>query len=143
MRLLSTKTHATLVRERVEISLRRVGRDDTKTHVKKYTIFSCNKMAVSDHRPFILIFAEGETMVLYTAIPNSTNSKRVATKYKGYFFSGFENNGVLDTHQEPIEPIEHHQWNLDMRPAEGVGCRPVSVKRAGHFLGADVDGEAH
>ena len=41
-------------------------------------------MAVSDHRPFSLIFAEEENMVLYTAIPNSTNSKSVAEKYEGY-----------------------------------------------------------
>ena len=48
--------------------------------MKKYTIFSCNKMAVSDRRPFSLVFAEEDTAVLYTAIPNSTNSKNVAAK---------------------------------------------------------------
>ena len=28
-----------------------------KTHTKKYTIFSCNKMAESDRRPFTLTLA--------------------------------------------------------------------------------------
>jgi len=37
-------------------------------------------MAVSDRRPFSLVFAEEDTAVLYTAIPNSTNSKNVAAK---------------------------------------------------------------
>lgn len=39
-------------------------------------------MVVSDRRPFSLILAEGETMVLYTANPNNTNSKSVAAKYE-------------------------------------------------------------
>ena len=39
-------------------------------------------MAVSDRRPFILAFAEEETMVLYTAIPNRINSKTVAGNTK-------------------------------------------------------------
>ena len=35
-------------------------------------------MALSDRRPFSLNFAAYETRVLYTAIPNKTNSKSVA-----------------------------------------------------------------
>ena len=53
-----------------------------KAYKKKYTIFPCNKMAASDRRPFTFIFAEEETMVLYTAIPNRTNSKSVAGNTK-------------------------------------------------------------
>ena len=45
-------------------------------------IFSDNKMAVSDRRPFISTLAEEETMTLYTAIPNRTNSKSVAGKHE-------------------------------------------------------------
>ena len=55
---------------------------DLKTYKKKYTIFPCNKIAASDRRPFIFIFAKEETMVLYTAIPNRTNSKTVAGNTK-------------------------------------------------------------
>jgi hypothetical protein len=57
---------------------------DTNTHTKKYTIFSCNKIAVRDRRPLSSILAEEETMVLYTANANRMNSKRVATKNEGY-----------------------------------------------------------
>ena len=35
-------------------------------------------MAVSDRRPFMSALAEEEAIVLYTAIPNRTNSKSVA-----------------------------------------------------------------
>ena len=37
-------------------------------------------MAASDLRPLSLIFIEEENMVLYTAIPNRTNSKIVAAR---------------------------------------------------------------
>ena len=53
-----------------------------KAYKKKYTIFPCNKTAVSDRRPFTFAVAEEETMVLYTAIPNRTNSKIVAGNTK-------------------------------------------------------------
>ena len=44
-------------------------------------------MAVSDRRPFSLIFAEEETTVLYTAIPNNTNSNNVAAKHRRSCFN--------------------------------------------------------
>ena len=45
-------------------------------------IFSDNKMAVRDRRPFMSTLAEEETMVLYTAIPNRITSKTVAGKHE-------------------------------------------------------------
>jgi hypothetical protein len=59
-------------------------------------------MAVSDNRPFILIFAEEETMPLYTTIPNRTNSKSVAAKY---VLTRIAANRVVDTHEETIASI--------------------------------------
>jgi hypothetical protein len=82
MRLLSTKTHPTLVEKDPELRMGTLVGVIKKTHTKKYRIFSHNKMVVSDRRPFSLILAEGETMVLYTANPNNTNSKSVAAKYE-------------------------------------------------------------
>jgi hypothetical protein len=79
--LLKTKMHPTLdTKQSFNIGVHACRRD-TKTYQKKYTIFPCNKMAVSDNRPFILIFAEEETALLYTTIPNRTNSKSVAAKH--------------------------------------------------------------
>ena len=69
-------------------------------------------MAVSDRRPFISTLAEEETMVLYTAIPNRTNSKSVAGKHEVELIR-IENNGVVDTHQEPIEPIDCLELRTD------------------------------
>ena len=86
---------------RLSTSHRRVGH--TKTHVKKYTKFSCNKMAVSDRRPLSLIFAEEETTVLYTAIPNSTNSKNVAGKTRRPFFNIYHNRWLRRT-RKPMSP---------------------------------------
>ena len=59
-------------------------------------------MAVSDNRPFILIFAEEETILLYTTIPNRTNSKSVAVKH---LLIRIAANRVVDTHEEPIVSI--------------------------------------
>jgi len=59
-------------------------------------------MAVSDHRPFILMFAEEETMLLYTTIPNRTNSKSVAAKH---VLTRIAANRAVDTHEEPIASI--------------------------------------
>ena len=71
-------------KKRISESHPPVSAHGVKTHTKKYTIFSCNKMAVSDHRPFSLILADEETTVLYTAIPNKINSKSAAeTHAKG------------------------------------------------------------
>ena len=53
-----------------------------RTYRKKYTIFSDNKMAVSDRRPFIWALAEEETIALYTAIMNRINSKSVAGNHE-------------------------------------------------------------
>jgi len=79
--LVKTKTHPTLDTKRsFNVAYVRVG-DVTKTYQKKYKIFPCNKVAPSDNRPFILIFAEEETILLYTTIPNRTNSKSVAAKH--------------------------------------------------------------
>ena len=41
-------------------------------------------MAVRDRRPFSLILAEEETMILFTVNPNKINSKSVAVKYESY-----------------------------------------------------------
>ena len=59
-------------------------------------------MAVSDNRPFILIFAEEENMLLYTTIPNRINSKSVAAKH---VLTRIAANRVVDTHEEPIASI--------------------------------------
>jgi hypothetical protein len=76
--------HSSYKNRRISESRPPVSRHGVKTHTKKYTIFSCNKMAVSDHRPFSLILADEETTVLYTAIPNRINSKSIAeTNVKG------------------------------------------------------------
>ena len=59
-------------------------------------------MAVSDNRPFILIFAEAETILLYTTILNRTNSKSVAAKH---VLTRIAANRVVDTHEQPIASI--------------------------------------
>lgn len=76
IRLFNTKIHTTL--DRTNFQDTHVDRRHTETYTKKYMIFSCNKMAASDRRPLRFIFTEEENMVLYTAIPNRTNSKSVA-----------------------------------------------------------------
>ena len=59
-------------------------------------------MVVSDNRPFILIFADEEIILLYTTIPNRTNSKSVAAKH---VLTRIAANRVVDTHEEPIASI--------------------------------------
>ena len=132
MRLLSTKTHATLFRKWFSTSHRHVGWFHTKTHVKKYTIFSCNKMAVSDRRPFSLSFAEEETTVLYTAIPNSTNSKSVAAKHEGYSLtyivtSGWDTPGSQWAHRFPPPLTVIHPWFRGGGFFPGIGFRGGGV----------------
>ena len=49
---------------------------------------------------------------MYTTIPNRPNLNSVAGKYEvgswseGYVFTKIKNNGVVNAHQEPIEPID-------------------------------------
>ena len=59
-------------------------------------------MVVSDNRPFILIFADEEIILLYTTIPNRTNSKSVAAKH---VLTRIAANRIVDTHEEPIASI--------------------------------------
>jgi hypothetical protein len=68
-------------------------------------------MAVSDNRPFILIFTEEETMLLYTTIPNRTNSKSVAAKH---VLTRIAANRVVDTHEEPIASIGYPYSKVDI-----------------------------
>ena len=45
-------------------------------------------------------------MLLYTAIPNNTNSKSVAGEHEGDVSSRTATNRFVNTHQEPIETID-------------------------------------